>query len=1664
MPIRVRCCYLRSVLLILLGSTFLFSFGGLRASGQSVPGIQMFSTVENGVDLATGNIIIDNLVLRTKTGKVPFWSKVSGTSGMSAISDGLNYTWYPLLLPIGSNPAYGWSYQDPASLRFTNSSGHETMCTVGSKTYYGFLITSPGVIDSSGALHTFVDAQWLSGNGPAGSDCQPSQGTLGPVFPNDGSGYTMIIVNGNPTVYDKSGNYINGVCSLNTCSLQATIYDPDGATISDSGGSVTDSLNTTALTISGTPLSSPVQYSYKDVNNNSQIYSFAYTKQPLATNFGCPTLDQSAISVPMLTSILTPGGGQYVISYEGTYKQSKNYTDRIATITLPSGGSISYNYSGGNQGLNCNTATVPTLEVTVNDNNGNVGLYKYASSLNTTPGTNGGTTGLGVNFTVTKTDPALNQTVYTFSGEFQTEKQVYQGSASGTPLVTTITCYNGFANGQNSSSAACTSPSTVPTLPITQTDVYTYLGSSTSPSLVETKFDSYGDVTAVKRYGFGALYPPAGTPVSETDTSYANVAGVTCGTVSTYIYNRPCSVTTYSSGSVVQQASYTYNGAGHPTQTSTLVNGSTYLTSTATYNSSGGSNGASGTIASFTDVNSAITTYNYNGTDGCNGMLPTSVSVSGAGLPSGGLTTSTEWNCNGGVEIHTTDANGQPTAYGYVNQSGTADPYWRNLSVTDPLQNTTWTIYSKGTTLPVTIETVLANSSASSADTLATYDGLARPILKQTKQAPSSTNFDTVATVYDLLGRVASVGMPCVSTASLSCSPNPTTTTYDALNRPLLVTDGGGGTTNYSYAPAGSQNNDVLVTVGPAPAGEKAKNKQLEYDGLGRLTSVCELTGTANGGGSCAQNAPQTGYWTNYTYDGLNRLLTVSQNAQSSYPQGRTYSYDGLNRLTSESNPESGITYYTYDTDTTCGIYKGDLVKRVDAANNVSCYAYDGMHRKTGASYPSGPYASATPTKTFVYDTTSFTCATPPNNLYPTGAYVVGRLAEAYTGSSTAKTTDIAYCYSPRGEISDVFESTPNSGGYFHTTAYYLPTGGLSTLGGVPGLNGWTFAPDGEGRPYSATYGTSKNWVTAATYYPSNTVSSPPACSPCNTVAFGSGDADTYGVAATTGRMNSFQFKVGATPTTVAGTPGWNADGTLGSLAISDPFNSSNTQNCSYVYDDLARVQSVNCVNGSTTIWNQSFSLDAFGNISKSGSSSFAATYVLANGTTNNQEQLVGSCVPKYDANGNLTKDCSFTVPPTYAWDADGNPVGLHAVTLTFDALDREVEFNTGSSIRQILYSPIGKLGLANGQTAETTRIPLPGGSTAQMTGTGGTTYILHSDWLGSSKLTSNYSSRAITYDTAFAPYGEDYASSGNSPSNLDFTGQFEDTLAGLYDFLNREYDPVQGRWISPDPSGLNSVDPTNPQSWNRYAYALNNPLSNIDPTGLECVWDDGSFDSADDPDTGSASKCGAAGGTWYDPADFAKRGLGDWSPNANPQLAAELGQQGGYTFQTQGTAQADTTLACAVQFGSNHSIAAAFGLQNNFVANLFGGNTVSSLVNLGLFVSGDKTPTSAQLASISLKGMAQGIPVPPGNPGLSGATGQLRSLAVQSAVASAYNAFAGVGQETIELGITATGTVATPAVQLGTQTLTNVATGIGLAKFALDLGTFAYGYAFVCH
>ncbi|MGN6591633.1 MAG: hypothetical protein ACTHJX_01915, partial [Terriglobales bacterium] len=218
---------------------------------------------------------------------------------------------------------------------------------------------------------------------------------------------------------------------------------------------------------------------------------------------------------------------------------------------------------------------------------------------------------------------------------------------------------------------------------------------------------------------------------------------------------------------------------------------------------------------------------------------------------------------------------------------------------------------------------------------------------------------------------------------------------------------------------------------------------------------MCELTSTANGGGTCGQSVTQTGYWTEYTRNPLGQITAVTQNAQGSATQSRSFSFDWLGRLVSESNPEDGTTSYTFDTDTTCGTSDGDLVKRTDNAGNVTCYAHDALHRVTKIAYPTTAAGfTAAPEKEFVYDAATVDSATMAN--------VKSRLARACTVSSEPATpcdttsgyvlTDLGFSYpSPSANEEDVYQSSPHSGGYYEVTVQHYPNGAASTLT-LPGV------------------------------------------------------------------------------------------------------------------------------------------------------------------------------------------------------------------------------------------------------------------------------------------------------------------------------------------------------------------------------------------------------------------------------------------------------------------------------------------------------------------------------------------------------------------------------------------------------------------------------------
>jgi RHS repeat-associated protein len=100
-------------------------------------------------------------------------------------------------------------------------------------------------------------------------------------------------------------------------------------------------------------------------------------------------------------------------------------------------------------------------------------------------------------------------------------------------------------------------------------------------------------------------------------------------------------------------------------------------------------------------------------------------------------------------------------------------------------------------------------------------------------------------------------------------------------------------------------------------------------------------------------------------------------------------------------------------------------------------------------------------------------------------------------------------------------------------------------------------------------------------------------------------------------------------------------------------------------------------------------------------------------------------------------------------------------------------------------------------------------------------------DALGSVRVVFN-ASGAVVGRSDYLPFGEAIAPTGNLPSQR-FTGQHRDGDEG--------FDYLSARSLQTRTGRMNRVDPIfaglfHPQKWNRYSYALHNPISLVDPTG----------------------------------------------------------------------------------------------------------------------------------------------------------------------------------------------------------------------------------------
>ena len=110
-----------------------------------------------------------------------------------------------------------------------------------------------------------------------------------------------------------------------------------------------------------------------------------------------------------------------------------------------------------------------------------------------------------------------------------------------------------------------------------------------------------------------------------------------------------------------------------------------------------------------------------------------------------------------------------------------------------------------------------------------------------------------------------------------------------------------------------------------------------------------------------------------------------------------------------------------------------------------------------------------------------------------------------------------------------------------------------------------------------------------------------------------------------------------------------------------------------------------------------------------------------------------------------------------------------------------------------------------------------------------GTVFFTLGDHLGSTSLTT-FANGTVVSELRYKAWGEVRYASGNTPTQYQYTGQFSyESQFGLYFYNARWYDSSLGRFASADTV---IPAPYSSQSYDRFAYGLNNPSRYTDPTG----------------------------------------------------------------------------------------------------------------------------------------------------------------------------------------------------------------------------------------
>lgn len=584
-------------------------------------------------------------------------------------------------------------------------------------------------------------------------------------------------------------------------------------------------------------------------------------------------------------------------------------------------------------------------------------------------------------------------------------------------------------------------------------------------------------------------------------------------------------------------------------------------------------------------------------------------------------------------------------------------------------------------------------------------------------------------------------------------------------------------------------------------------------------------------------DAPIPAEYSNYTYDAGGRLVRMTDRAGNN----TIFDYDAYGRRLSMDDPDADPEVFTHN-----GF---DEVKTSSRTGLMRTYFYDELGRQVSLEDDDGMTTKVT---SWVYDSGINALGRLVEALSPgTAEYPGGqRLAYAYEDPTATEnrgavqqitnTLDgddyvVAFTYDDLSRLATVEYPNGTSDDPIVVEYEYDPSGMMDTLKEV-----------GSGTPRTL-------WQLNEAFE---------GFAP-KQETFGNGAVTEYAYEGTRHWLASLSTTIGtATPLDQAYQ--YNPNGQLFLKVDADPGRGT----MQYSYDALHRLRVEDHVGGVTLVYDY----DSLGNLTaKHDLGSQLSKFITYSPTAPHQVDDAFGNVYTYSATGNVSSRVGADVPggsQTFTY----TPFDLPSVVTTgtggaeevtrfeYDAMESRVVERRSTTTQYSVEGLYRATTTGSGLDEEVFKLFAGGRAIGEIRRTGGQEEIFyfHQDLLGSVDTITDEQGQFERQK--FEPFGARVNPSGEEPRD-GFTGHEHDQDLGLIDMKGRSYDPLTGRFLSPDPI---AQAPFWSQGLNRYSYVFNDPLNLIDPSGFSaalcCSYPTGSYAG------GTSGAAGATGGSTYFP------------------------------------------------------------------------------------------------------------------------------------------------------------------------------------------------------